>query len=52
MICSSFSGFSEYGDVDRVVGAGCGVILCFYNLMEACVEVCEFAFATVVCQHG
>ena len=48
MVCSSSSGFTEYGDVDRVVGAGCGVVLCFCYLTEACVEVCEFFFATVV----
>ena len=27
MVCSSLSGFVEYSDVDRVVGAGCGVVL-------------------------
>ena len=52
MVCSNFFGFTEYGVVDRVVGAGCEVILCFYYLTEACVEVCEFAFATVVVTMG
>ncbi len=45
MVYSSFSSFMEYVNVDRVVGAGCGVILCFYYLTEACVEACDFAFA-------
>jgi len=30
MARSSFYGFTEYGTVGRIVGAGCGVILCFY----------------------
>ena len=36
VVCSNFSCFTEYGAVDRVVGAGCGVVLCFYDLAEAC----------------
>jgi len=48
VVCSSFSCFAEYGVVDRVVGAGWGVVLCFYYLAEACVKVREFAFAIVV----
>ena len=39
---------AEYGTVNCVVGAECGVILCFYYLTDACVEVCKFAFAIVV----
>ena len=53
VVFSSFaSGFTEYGDVDRVVGAGCGVVLCFYDLAEACMKVCEFAFAAVFVSMG
>jgi len=38
VVCSSFSCFTEYGVVDRVVGAGCGMVLCFYYLAEACMK--------------
>ena len=48
VFCSSFSSFTEYGTVDCVVGAKCGIILSSYYLAEACVEVCEFHFAIVV----
>ena len=36
VVCSSFSCFTEYCAVDRVVGAGCGVVLCFSDFAEAC----------------
>ena len=52
MVCCNFSCFTEYSVVDRVVGAGCGVVLCFYYLAEACMEVCESAFATIVVSMG
>ena len=52
MVCSSFSCFTEYGVVDRIVGAGCGVVLGFYYLAEACVEVCELTFATIAVSMG
>ena len=52
MVCSGFFGFTEYGTIDRVVGEGCGVILCFYYLTETCEEVCEFVFATIFVNMG
>jgi ribulose 1,5-bisphosphate synthetase/thiazole synthase len=52
VVCSRFSCITEYGDVDRVVGAGCGVVLCSYHLAEACMKVCEFSFAVVVVNMG
>ncbi len=52
MVCSSVFGFTEYGIANRVVGAGCGIILCFYYLTEARVKVCEFAFPTTVVIMG
>ena len=52
VVCSSFSCFTEYGVVDRVVGAGCGVVLCFYCRVEACVKACEIAFAAVFISVG
>ena len=52
MVCFSFSGFTEYGAIGRVVDAGCGVILCFYYLTEVRVKVCEFAFDIVVVRMG
>ena len=32
VVCSNFSSFSEYGVVDGVDGAECGIVLCFYYL--------------------
>ena len=52
MVCSSFSCFMEYGVVDRVVGAGHGMIMCFYYLAEACMKIIEFPFAAVVISMG
>ena len=52
VVCSSFSCFTEYGAVDHVVGAGCGVVLCFYDFAEACMQVCEFAFIAFVVSIG
>jgi len=52
VVCSSFSCFTEYGAVDRVVGAWRGVVMCFYYLAEACMKVCEFAFTTLAIAMG
>ena len=52
VVCSSFSRFSEHGDVDGFVGAERGIILCHYDLTEACVEVCEFVYDVVVVVMG
>ena len=52
VVCSSFSCFTDYGVVDRAVGAGCVVVTSFYYLAEACMKVCKFAFIAVVVSMG
>jgi hypothetical protein len=52
VVYSSFFSFTEYGAVDCVVGAECGIMLCPCYPAEACVEVCDFGFAIVVVGMG